>query len=262
MVATEGSEGDANAVRSATARVFQLLDVFTSGRSNLSLTEMSRRSGLPLTTVHRFAHELHRIGVLECDSDGAYRIGLRLWEIAAHAPRGVGLREAAMPFLEDLYEATHENVQLAVRDGHEVVYIEHIAGRRAVGVRTQVGLRFPLHATGVGLVLLAFADDSLQEEVMREPLASFTPRTIKDPAELRRQLAEVRRQGFAISDRQVTMDAMSVASPVRDADDAVVAAVSLVVTADVSPIAIAPAVVAAGRGISRVLRNAGMVLER
>lgn len=97
---------------------------------------------------------------------------------------------------------------------------------------------------------------------MREPLASFTPRTIKDPAALRRQLAEVRRQGFAISDRQVTMDAMSVASPVRDAEDAVVAAVSLVVAADVSPTAIAPAVVAAGRGISRVLRNAGVVLER
>jgi DNA-binding IclR family transcriptional regulator len=261
-VAAAGSARSASAIRSATARVFQLLDVFTSGTPGLSLTEMSRRSGLPLTTVHRFAHELHRIGVLECDSDGVYRIGLRLWEIAAHAPRGVGLREAAMPFLEDLYEATHENVQLAVRDGHDVVYIEHIAGRRAVGVRTQVGLRFPLHATGVGLVLLAFADDWLQEEVMREPLASFTPKTIKDPAALRRQLAEVRRQGFAISDRQVTMDAMSVASPVRDAEDAVVAAVSLVVTADVSPTAIAPAVVAAGRGISRVLRNAGMVLER
>ncbi len=261
MVAA-GSPRPGNDVRSATARVFQLLDVFTVGSAGLSLTEMSRRSGLPLTTVHRFAHELHRLGVLECDADGAYRIGLRLWEIAARAPRGVGLREAAMPFLEDLYEATHQNVQLAVRDGHEVVYIEHIAGRRAVGVLTQIGLRFPLHATGVGLVLLAFADDSLQEEVLREPLASFTPRTIKDPGALRRELADVRRQGFAVSDRQVTMDAMSVASPVRDAADVVVAAVSLVVAADVSPIAIAPAVVAAGRGISRVLRNAGLVLER
>ncbi len=252
-------------MRSSTARVFQLLDAFTSGASGdpgLSLTEISRRSGLPLTTVHRFAHELRRLGVLECDPDGRYRIGLRLWEIASHAPRGVGLREAAMPFLEDLYEATHENVQLAVRDGHDVVYIEHIAGRRAVGVRTQVGLRFPLHATGVGLVLLAFADEALQEEVMGAPLACFTPKTINDASVLRRKLADVRRQGFAISDRQVTMDALSVAAPIRDAEDAVVAAVSLVVTAKVPPTAIAPVVVAAGRGISRVLRNAGMVLER
>jgi DNA-binding IclR family transcriptional regulator len=247
-------------MRSSTARVFQLLDAFTSAAKGLSLTQLSRRSGLPLTTVHRFAHELRRLGVLECDADGRYRIGLRLWEIAAHAPRGVGLREAAMPFLEDLYEATHENVQLAVRDGHEVVYIEHIAGRRAVGVLTQVGLRFPLHATGVGLVLLAFADDALQEEVMNARLAGFTPKTIQDPSLLRRKLADVRQQGFAISDRQVTMDALSVAAPVRDADSTVVAAVSLVVTVNVPPTAIAPAVVAAGRGISRVLRDAGIVL--
>jgi DNA-binding IclR family transcriptional regulator len=248
--------------RSATARVFGLLDAFTSGTPGLSLTEMSRRSGLPLTTVHRFAHELHRLGVLERDPDGRYRIGLRLWEIASHAPRGVGLREAAMPFLEDLYEATHENVQLAVRDGHDVVYIEHIAGRRAVGVLTQVGLRFPLHATGVGLVLLAHADESLQEEVLAGPLVTFTARTIGSAHELRRALADVRRQGFAVSDRQVTLDALSVAAPIRDAEDAVVGAVSVVVAASASPTALAPAVVAAGRGISRVLRNAGMVLER
>jgi DNA-binding IclR family transcriptional regulator len=249
-------------MRSSTARVFQLLDAFTSATAGLSLTELSRRCGLPLTTVHRFAHELRKLGVLECDPDGRYRIGLRLWELAAHAPRGVGLREAAMPFLEDLYEATHENVQLAVRDGHDVVYIEHIAGRRAVGVLTQVGLRFPLHATGVGLVLLAFADETLQEEVIHSPLAGFTLKTIQDPSVLRRKLAGVRQQGFAISDRQVTMDALSVAAPIRDAEDGVVAAVSLVVTANVPPKAIAPVVVAAGRGISRVLRNAGMVLER
>lgn len=261
MLAAE-PERARDGVRSSSARVFQLLDAFNSAANGLSLTEISRRSGLPLTTVHRFAHELRRLGVLECDPDGRYRIGLRLWEIAAHAPRGVGLREAAMPFLEDLYEATHENVQLAVRDAHDVVYIEHIAGRRAVGVRTQVGLRFPLHATGVGLVLLAFADEALQEEVMNAPLAGFTPKTIQDASVLRHELADVRQQGFAISDRQVTMDALSVAAPIRDAEDAVVAAVSLVVTANVSPTAIAPVVVAAGRGISRVLRNAGMVLTR
>jgi DNA-binding IclR family transcriptional regulator len=262
MAAAAGPEQPGDGIRSSTARVFQLLDAFTSAAAGLSLTEIARRSGLPLTTAHRFAHELRRLGVLECDPDGKYRIGLRLWEIAARAPRGVGLREAAMPFLEDLYEATHENVQLAVRDGHDVVYIEHIAGRRAVGVLTQVGLRFPLHATGVGLVLLAFADEALQEEVMNSPLETFTPQTISDGSSLRRRLADVRRQGFAISDRQVTMDAISVAAPIRDAENAVVAAVSLVVTANVAPTAIAPAVVAAGRGISRVLQTAGMVLER
>jgi DNA-binding IclR family transcriptional regulator len=85
-------------------------------------------------------------------------VGLRLWEIAALAPRGLALRQLALPYLEDLYESTHENVQLAVRDGTEVVYTEWISGRSAVGVHIRVGARWPLHATGVGLALLAHDD--------------------------------------------------------------------------------------------------------
>ena len=97
-------------------------------------------------------------GALERDEAGVYHVGLRLWEVAALAPRGLALRQIALPYLEDLYEATHENVQLAVRDGGEVVYIEWISGRSAVGCASGSGARWPLHATGVGLALLAHGD--------------------------------------------------------------------------------------------------------
>src|SRR3712207_8143702 len=70
-----------------------------------------------------------------------YRVGLRVWELGALAPRGLGLREAALPFMEDLYEVTHANVQLAVRDGAELVFVERFAARDAVAVRTEVGDR-------------------------------------------------------------------------------------------------------------------------
>ena len=120
--------------------------------------------------------ELVGWGALERGADGRYRIGLRLWEIASLAPRGLGLREAAMPFLEDLYEVTHENVQLAVREGLEVVFVERIAGRKAVPVLTRVGGRFALHATGVGLVLLAHAPAEIQEELLAAPLHALQPR--------------------------------------------------------------------------------------
>src|SRR5262249_59987301 len=101
---------------------------------------------------------------------GQYHIGLRLWEIASLAPRGLGLREASLPFLEDLYEITRENIQLAVREGDQVVFVERIAGRDAVAVRTRVGGRFALHATGVGLVLLAYAPCEVQERVLGSAL--------------------------------------------------------------------------------------------
>ncbi len=209
---------------------------------------------MPLSTAHRLVAELCAWGGLERDGDGRYRIGLRLWELGALAPRALGLREAALPFMEDLYEVTHENVQLAVRDGVEVVFVERFASRSAVPVLTEVGGRFALPPTGVGLVLLAAAPADVQERVLAGPLQRYTPWTITDPAQLRRVLAEVRRAGVAVSDRQVTADAVSVAAPIRNREG-VVAALSIVVHGN-GPAAVramTPGVRAAARAISRSL---------
>ncbi|MFF4399117.1 IclR family transcriptional regulator [Streptomyces sp. NPDC001480] len=241
-------------VRSAPDRLLSVLAAFDHEHPALCLTDISRRAGLTLTTTHRLVAALTEWGALERDPDGVYHVGLRLWELAALAPRGLALRQIALPYLEDLYEATHENVQMAVRDGSEVVYIEWISGRSAVGVHIRVGARWPLHATGVGLALLAHAGTGLQEEYCAGPLASFTPYTITDPSRLRRVLAEVRRTGVAVSDRQVTEDALSVAADVRGPGGAVVAAVSVVVPQRAAQVPVlAPAVRLAARGISRAL---------
>jgi DNA-binding IclR family transcriptional regulator len=236
------------------SRALRILNAFTGSQPSMSLSQISRGAMLPLSTTHRLVGELTAAGVLERDPAGTYRIGLRLWEIAALAPRGIGLRDAALPYLEDLYEATHENIQLAVLDGLEVVYVERIRGRDAVPVFTRPGLRFTPHATGVGLVLLAHADPDVQERYLAARLRTFTAKTIADHRRLRSVLAEIRRNGYAVSDGQVTLDALSIAAPVRNGD-AVVAALSIVVHADrfPAPSTLAPAVVAAARGISRSL---------
>ncbi|WP_027942756.1 IclR family transcriptional regulator [Amycolatopsis taiwanensis] len=235
-------------------RVLDVLGAFTPERSALSLSELSRRTRLPLSTTHRIVGELARRGALERQEDGRYRVGLWLWEIASLSPRGVGLRENAMPFLEDLYEATHENVQLAVLDAPDVVYVELISGRNAVNVISRVGGRLAAHATGVGLVLLANAPVDVQEHVLSQPLKAYTPKTVTSPQQLRRVLADVRRDGFVISDRQIEMVSLSVAAPVYGPGDDVVAAISIVVPADgTDPRTLVPAVRAAARGISRSL---------
>jgi DNA-binding IclR family transcriptional regulator len=240
--------------RSVTSKVLALLAAFTSETPQLTLSELARTAGLTLPTAHRRAMELVQWGALERDPDGKFHIGLRLWEVASLAPRGLGLREAAMPFLEDLYEVTHENVQLAVREGLEVVYVERIAGRNAVPVLTRVGGRFALHATGVGLVLLAHAPADVQEEILTSPLHGYSPKTVTNPVRLRQMLAATRRDGHAVSDGQVTVDALSVAAPILGPGGNVVAAVSLVVRADsAQPTALAPLVKASARGITRAL---------
>ncbi|MEV4229942.1 IclR family transcriptional regulator [Streptomyces bobili] len=240
--------------RSAPDRLLSVLAAFDHAHPALTLTDISRRAGLTLTTAHRLVTALTEWGALERDASGTYHVGLRLWEVAALAPRGLALRQAALPYLEDLYEATHENVQLAVRDGSEVVYTEWLSGHSAVGVRIRVGARWPLHVTGVGLALLAHSPPDVQEAYCEAPLAACTDHTLTDPVRLRRVLAEVRRTGVAVSSRQVTDDALSVAAAVHGADGAVVAAVSVVVPhADARVPVLVPAVRLAARGTSRAL---------
>ncbi|WP_073259182.1 IclR family transcriptional regulator domain-containing protein [Cryptosporangium aurantiacum] len=252
---------------SVTSKALAILAAFTAQQPSLTLSEIGRRAGLPLTTAHRLVGELTDWGALERDDAGRYRIGLRLWEVASLAPRSLGLRERAMPFLEDLYEVTHENVQLAVRDGFEAVYVERISGRHAVSVVSRVGGRLPLHATGVGQVLLAYAPAEFQDQVLATTLKAFTKFTIVDPKRLRQVLAEVRRTGIAVCDRMVDPGTLSVAAPVfgpAEGEDAVaarvstgaavVAALSVVVPSeDADRVGLAPAVRAAARGISRAL---------
>jgi DNA-binding IclR family transcriptional regulator len=235
-------------------RALRLLDAFDAQRRELTLSELARRADMPLSTAHRLMQELCAWGAVERGTDGLYRIGLRLGELGSLAPRGPGLREAALPFLEDLSQITKENVQLAVREGTEVVFVERIAGSGAVPVLTRVGGRFALTATGVGLVLLAHAPAEVQEEVLNGPIDRYTAKTVTDPVQLRRMLADTRSNGFSISDRQVTMDALSVGAPIRDRRGEVIAAVSLVVRhGSTTPHALARLVRTSAQAISRAL---------
>jgi DNA-binding IclR family transcriptional regulator len=236
-----------------TARVLAVLDAFTAEQPELTLTALARRAGLPLSTAHRLVGELAAWGALERDGRGRYRIGLRLWEVGSLAPRSLGLRESAMPFLTDLHEVTGENVQLAVLDGRDAVYVERLSGRGAVHVVTRVGSRLPLHATGVGLVLLAHTPAPFQERVLAGPLRRYTLRTVTDPERVRRTLADVRRTGVAVSDRQIELVSQSVAAPVRGRDGTVVAALSVVMPAAADARTYVPAVRAAALGVSRAL---------
>jgi DNA-binding IclR family transcriptional regulator len=181
-------------------RLLLLLESFGPQHDELTLTELSKRSGLPLTTTHRMIGELTAAGVLERTAAGRYHVGLRLWETAALAPRALGMRETAFPFLEDLFLATRENVVLAVRDGDEMVFVERLSAPRAIPVLSFLGRRRSLHASSAGLVLLAYAEPELQEHVFAGPLRRYTSRTLVDSTALRAELDRIRRCGHAISE--------------------------------------------------------------
>ena len=210
-----------------TGRALALLGAFDDDHRRLPLTALAERAELPLPTAHRLVAELVAWGALARAPDGAYVVGRRLWDVGLLAPARTDLRELASPYLHDLYGATLATVHLAVRDGTEVLYLDRLRGNASVPIVSTVGSRLPLHATGVGKVLLAHAPADVQQQVMGH-LTRVTPYTITQPGRLRRQLARVLRDGYATTVEEMSLGACSVAVPVRSGSR-VVAALGMVV---------------------------------
>jgi DNA-binding IclR family transcriptional regulator len=197
--------------QSVTGRALAVLAAFDADHTRLSLSDLARRSGLPLSTTFRLVAELEHWRAVEREPDGRYTVGFRVWELGRLAPVNNGIREAAVPFMQDLYELTRENVHLAVRDGDEAIYVEKLTGHRAVPILSRVGGRLPLHATGVGKALLAAAPPAFRAEYLRRPLVRVTPYTLVDPARLAREIDVVRRRGWARTSEEMSLGSCSVA---------------------------------------------------
>jgi DNA-binding IclR family transcriptional regulator len=235
-----------------TTRALALLGAFDEQHRRLTLTVLAGRAGLPLPTAHRLVGELVAWGALERTPSGEYAVGRRLWDLGLLAPVQTGLRQVASPFLHDIYAATLATVHLAVRDGTEVLYLDRLAGHASVPVVSRVGTRLPMHATGVGKVLLAHAPAEVQAAVLAD-LTRVTAYTVTQPGLLRRQLARTVRDGYATTTEEMSLGACSVAVPIRRGPD-VVAALGIVVphVRNDRPRLVAALQVAA-QGVARVL---------
>lgn len=228
---------------SVTGRALAILGAFDLAHRDLSLSEIARRTGLPLATVHRLLAELETWGALDRGSDGRYSVGLRLWELGTLTPARARLREAALPHLQMLYEVVREPVHLVVADGSDSVCVEYLAGPSAVPPPGPVGLRLPLEESAAGLVLLAH----------RAP-----PGAPGEPSPLWRQLAEVRRRRYADRVDGLSGARRSIAVPVAAGDGTAAAAVGLSVpTASEAGRRCLPALLATAGSVRRALAAAG-----
>jgi DNA-binding IclR family transcriptional regulator len=204
-------------------RAFRLLRTFGDGEV-LTLHQLSARAGLPKSTALRIANQLVAVGALERREDGGYVIGLHLLELASLAPRGHGLRAAALPVMEDLHHVTRQHILLAVRDGEEGVLVERLSAVDATAVKYRVGGRMPLGETGIGLALLAHAPESVRAACLERAA---------DPARFRRLLAMTRTEGVcALSGPNPLATGpeviSTVAAPILDRSGEPLGAISLV----------------------------------
>jgi DNA-binding IclR family transcriptional regulator len=213
---------------SVTSRALSLLGAFDEQHRSQTLTELAARAGLPVPTAFRLVNELVAWGALARGADSSYVVGRRLWDVALLAPVHAGLTQLASPFLHDLYGATLATVHLAERDGTQVLYLDRLSGHASVPVISRIGSRLPLHATGVGKVLLAHAPTDVQMAVLAD-LTRITAYTVIQPGRLRQELARVHREGFAQTSEEMSLGACSVAVPIVGPSGDVVAALGIVV---------------------------------
>ena len=223
-------QSNASNSKSVASKLFAILDSVQQHQDGSpTLTEIAQSTGVPISTAHRLVAEWVAWGGLERQPDGGYSIGQRLWEIGVTSPNIQNLRAAAMPFLEDLLYASKQHSQLAILDGADALYIERLSSRTSTAIVSRPGRRLPLHATGVGLVLLAYSSPKFIADFLAKDLHRFTPQTMVDAASLSNRLETIRRQGLARTDEELHAGALSIAAPVRDRAGTVIAAMSIVV---------------------------------
>lgn len=214
--------------RTAAGRVLSLLGAFSRGGGSLTLSEIARYADLSLTTAHRLAKEVLEWGGLELDDEGHYRLSQKFLDLASTSTAGLHLRETALPHLSDLHRLTGLTVQLAVKDGDDVLYLEALRPHSNYTGENRIGGRLKLHVTAIGLVLLAYAGDDVIEDYLSRPLKRYTPHTIADPDGIRAYCAAVRKNRVAVGQQSITMGAGAVAAPVFNDDGSVTTAVGMV----------------------------------
>lgn len=176
-------------------KAFEVLDVFKPAGRLLTVSEVSRKSGLAKSTAHRVLAMLCEIGAVEREHD-SYRIGLRMLSIGSQAPE-VAVRHMAMPFLLELHRSVGHTVHLCALRGLQVVYLEKLQAPGSVRFGTEVGMVLPAHCTGAGKALLAASGAEFVEALLARPLESLTARSIGDASALAAELNMVRARGFA-----------------------------------------------------------------
>lgn len=207
-------------------KVVAVLFAFRAEDHGVSLAELGRRTGLPKGTLHRVVTDLVGVRLLDRTEVG-YRLSGQVFQLGMRASVERGLLEVATPFLEDLYERTHETVHLGLLDGTEVVYVAKIGGHRQATAPSRIGGRMPLHCTAIGKALLAYSGPDLLGRVVGPGLERRTPRTLTAPGLLRSQLERVVETGVAFEHEESAAGIVCVAAPVLDAEDRPLAAVSV-----------------------------------
>lgn len=215
-------------------RMFGLLDVLASHQDPVSLKLLSERTGLHPSTAHRILSDLAIGRYVDRPEAGSYRLGMRLLELGNLVKARLDVRDAALNPMRELHKLTHQPVNLSVRQGDEIVYIERTYSERSgMQVVRSVGGRAPLHLTSVGKLFLAHDDvQRVRAYAARTGLAGHTRNSITDVSRLDRELSSVRLNMVARDDEELELGVRCMAAGIYDDQGRLVAGLSISAPAD------------------------------
>lgn len=246
--------------RSSMERLHRLLSAFDYEHIRLTLSELSRRAGLPLSTTHRMVSELLDLGMLERDDYDMLCMGFDVWKFGLLTPKTHGIQRVALPFMQDLYSTTGFPIHLASPQGNEVTVVESLRPREPGNERPRIGQRDPYHIVAIGMALLAFCEPVFQEKYLRE-LELQGADGKESPAEIRRALAKARADGYSVNNNK-TFPRVGVGAPILDKFGLPLASISVVVPEGTAETPYGHMIRSAARAIQRTAWDQGVGCPR
>lgn len=215
-------------------RMMSLLDALSHCDTSAGLKQLALETDLHPSTAHRILAAMTTAGFVERAANGGYRLGIRLLELGNLVKSRLDIRAAALPLMEALHQQLGESVNLGVRQGDDIVYIERTSsGRSTVRAVHLVGARAPLHVTAVGkLYLAAAAPEEVAAYARHTGLPGLTASSLTTLVALEKELARVRREGVAFDNEEIEPGLRCIAAPVHDDSGLLVAGLSVSAPAD------------------------------
>ena len=238
-------------------RGLSVIRSFDAENARLTLAEVAQRTGLTRATARRLLLTLEDLGYVSSNARH-FSLTPRVLDIGYAYLSSLNIEQIAQPYLEALSERVNESVSVTVLDGADIIYVARVPTKRIMTISLGLGSRLPAHCTSMGRVLLAELSPAELAAIVPERLEPRTEHTITDRASLETELADVRRQGWALVDEELEVGLRSLAAPLRDASDRAVAAMNVSThagrtTTDEIHDQILPAVLAVARDIGDAL---------
>ena len=210
-------------------RAVSVLKSFSANEPELGVGEISRRVGIPKSTVFRLLATLEESELISQNPDtGLYRLGIGLLVLANNAMISTDLQRVARPLLRHLVSDLNETVTLTILDGQDVVNLElFVSSERMIMRIGSVGRRMPVHATSSGKAIIAFKTEDEQKKILPSELKGFTPQTFTNHSQLKADLLQVREKGYAIALEELEFGLNALAVPIRNHEGEVIACVGV-----------------------------------